>query len=150
MAIENTRAPLGDLDSMNPFYVSVTIIALACVPSLLVWLMFSVLVFDMAKGLAEQALAPMLLIAGWWGWASLVGAMHSTLNDLPWPKWVRLGVALGAVIVVVFLAYTGWTSVSSGDLSNVLIPFMLFGGPGLVLAGTLTARDLMRRGRQGN
>jgi hypothetical protein len=76
---------------MSPFYIAVFLLALACVPSLLMWLMFSFLGFSLAKGTAEQALAPLVLVAGWWGWASLVGASHATLNDLPWRMWVRLG-----------------------------------------------------------
>jgi len=109
------------------------------------WLMFSFFVFSLAKSTAEQALAPLVLVAGWWGWASLVGATHATLNDSPWRMWVRLGLAVGAALIIAFIAFTVPGHFGYGDLAKALLPFVLFGGPCLVLAGTLTTRMFFRK-----
>lgn len=110
------------------FLMLVLLMGFACVPSIVLWLLATFLMFSTLKTGADLAFGLLVLPAGWWGWASLIWAACSATSfpGKSWPLWVRLGLGAGTAVVVGM-----WIFLGAAQRLSVVV---LMGGPCVALA----------------
>lgn len=117
---------------------SAGLLAMFSLPGLVLWAFLSIGFIGGASLSIAFVPAPVLVVAGWLGWASLLWLLRSAVQDeyRPMPRWVQIGTAAGlfTLLVVMLLFASSAEAKGSSHLVSSLLSFpSVLGVPPLLL-----------------